>query len=140
MKDLRSERYFQTYAVCAAACAVLVLLSSLLCSAHAYQPRPAVERTAQEIALIRDAEQKGHGPLEVGRMWAKLASDYEDNSEFVKSEDAYNRALRLLEPSASEKVDYAVVLENLGSLYDMMGNFAASERCVMRSLAARERL
>jgi tetratricopeptide (TPR) repeat protein len=140
MKALRSERHFHARRACAVAFAVLVLPSGLVRLAQAGETQPADERIAVEISQIRDAEQKAHDSLEIGRMWAKLASDYEDQSEFVKSEEAYNRALRLLEPSSSQQVDYAVVLENLGSLYDMMGNFAASERCVVRSLAARVKL
>ena len=98
------------------------------------------QQIAQELALIHEGEHRGLEQLKMGRIWAKLASDYEDESELVKAEDAYNHALRQLEPSSSERVDYAVVLDNLGSLYDMMGNLRASELCRRRSLGLREKL
>ena len=93
-----------------------------------------------EIAALHAGEKSGMAPLQMGRLWAKLASDYEDEAAFVKAEDAYNHALRLLEPSSLERVDYAVVLDNLGSLYDMMANFSASEQCRKHALEVREKL
>ncbi|WP_263367075.1 tetratricopeptide repeat protein [Edaphobacter bradus] len=98
------------------------------------------QQIAQELALIHDSEHQGLEPLMMGRLWAKLASDYQDESALGRAEDAYNHALPLLEPSSSERVDYAVVLDNLGSLYGMMGNYDASERCCKRALAIREKL
>src|ERR1700753_2450424 len=58
---------------------------------------------AQDIAMIREGERSGMEPLKLGRLWAHLASDYEDAMDIVKSEDAYNHALRLLERVAEAR-------------------------------------
>ena len=96
------------------------------------------QRIAQEIALIRDGERRGLEPLKMGRLWAYLASDYQDGMDFAKSEVAYDHALRLMEPLPKAQKDYASVLSNLGSLYLMSGKFDESERCRKQALAVRE--
>jgi tetratricopeptide (TPR) repeat protein len=98
------------------------------------------QQIAQELAWIHEGEHRGLEQLKMGRIWAKLAADYEDEAELVKAEDAYNHALRQLEPSSSERVDYAIVLSNLGHLYNMMGDLRASEQCRKRALGLCEKL
>jgi tetratricopeptide (TPR) repeat protein len=139
MKVLRSEGLFQRRCVWAATFAALVLGFEFSRPARAYDSQSIEQRIAQEIVLIHDGERNGLERLEMGRLWAKLASDYEDKAEFKKAEDAYNRALRLLESSSPQKADYAAVLDNLGSLYSMMGNPGASEQCRKRALALLEK-
>ena len=101
-------------------------------------PPTLEQQIASEIQGIHEGEQRGMEPLKLGRRWAHLAADYEDAMEFAKSESAYNHALRLLESAPDGKADYAIALDNLGSMYLMSGDFAAAERCRKRSLAARE--
>lgn len=96
------------------------------------------KKIAQDLNMVRAGEQTGMEPLKLGRLWAHLASDYEDQMQLAKSEDAFNHALRLFEKAPEGKIDYAIVLDNLGSMYVMAGNLDDAERCRRHSLAARE--
>lgn len=98
------------------------------------QPNPQI---AAKVQAIEEQERNGAEPLKLGRLWAQLAWDYERAMEFAKSESAFNRALQYLE-RVPEKVDYAVALGNLGSLYMLQGKYGDAERCRKRSLAIRE--
>lgn len=98
------------------------------------------QHIADDIRWIHTSEEEGMEPLKLGRLWAHLASDYQDGMELTKSEVAYNRALRLLEPLPEARKDYAIVLDNLGSLYVMSGKYDESERCRKRALAVRQAL
>lgn len=98
------------------------------------------DRIVHEIDTIRAAEQAKLSSLELGRMWALLASDYESAAELSKSERAYNQALRLLQAAPVGAADYATVLDSLGSLYILMGNSDAAEHVCKHSLAVREHL
>lgn len=101
---------------------------------------PIEQRIARELALIRDGEQHGLDPLKMGRLWAHLAIDYEDEAEFTRAESAYNHSLRILKPLPEGAADYANVLDNLGSMYLMQGNSTEAERCSRSSLAVREKI
>jgi tetratricopeptide (TPR) repeat protein len=101
---------------------------------------PIEQRITQEIALIREGEQHGLDQLQMGRLWAHLAIDYEDEAEFTKAESAYNHSLRILKPLPEGAADYANVLDNLGSMYLMLGNPSEAERCNRNSLAVREKI
>jgi tetratricopeptide (TPR) repeat protein len=120
---------------------VLILVTGSACAAGAGQVNLAEQQLKQRIALeveaAREQEQSGVEPLKLGRLWAQLASDYESEAEYAKSEGAYNRALRYLEASP-EKIDYAVVLDNLGSLYVLLRNYDSAERCRKHALAVQE--
>jgi len=120
---------------------VLILLPAL---AHgvdvgkiAVSEQQVQQRIAVEMQAARQLEQSGTEPLKLGRLWAQIAADYEDAMQYTQSESAYNRALKFLE-AAPEKIDYATVLGNLGSLYVLQGNYDDAERCRKRALAVRE--
>jgi tetratricopeptide (TPR) repeat protein len=73
-------------------------------------------------------------------LWAALASDYEADAELSKADAAYSQALRLLQAAPGGAAAYATVLDNLGSLYILMGNYDAAENSCKHSLAVREQL
>jgi tetratricopeptide (TPR) repeat protein len=77
---------------------------------------------------------------EQGRLWAVLASDYEADAEFSKAEAAYSQALRLLQAATGGAAEYATVLDNLGSLYILIGNADAAENSCKHSLEVREQV
>jgi tetratricopeptide (TPR) repeat protein len=116
------------------------LLSGFPRSAHVSDAQSVEQQIAQEITLIRDGERDGLEPLKMGRLWAHVGIDYEDEAEFAKAESAYNHSLRILEALPSGMADYANVLDNLGSMYLMVGNLAEAERCSRNSLSVRERM
>ncbi len=123
----------------------LALLGGLTQSAYATEQNPTgrtqlEQRIADDIQWIQQGEKEALEPLKMGRLWAHLASDYQDEMELTKSESAYNHALRLMEALPDAQKDYAIVLDNLGSLYVMSGKYDDSERCRRRALAVREAL
>ncbi len=122
----------------------LALAGGLTESAYATQSltgRTQLERhIADDLKWIQQGEKEGLEPLKMGRLWARLASDYQDEMELARSEAAYNHALRLIERLPDAQKDYAIVLDNLGSLYVMSGKFDDSERCRRRALAVRDAL
>ena len=123
-----------------AALAALILLSGFPRSAQVSNAQSVEQQIAQEITLVQDGERAGLKPLKMGRLWAHLGIDYEDETEFAQAESAYNHSLRILEALPSGMADYANVLDNLGSMYLMVGNLAEAERCSRNSLSVRERM
>ncbi|MGZ5141645.1 MAG: tetratricopeptide repeat protein [Burkholderiales bacterium] len=122
------------------------MLLLAICYSPALEAQQGEESTApaahiaRNRALIADAAKLKLNPIQIGGLWAQIASDYQDLGEFTESEAAYNRALALLEPESSAQIAYAVTLSNLGSLYDMTRNYDAAENCTRRSLAVLEKL
>jgi len=76
----------------------------------------------------------------MGRLWAHLGIDYEDEAEFTKAESAYNHSLKILKALPAGAADYVNALDNLGSMYLRMGNLAEAEHCSKNSLAARQKM
>src|SRR5215469_4294557 len=104
------------------------------------EPVTASQHIARNRELIKDAARLQLTPLQLGGLWAQMASDYQDLGEFGESETAYTRALGLLENEPTAQTAYAVTLSNLGSLYTMTMRFDAAENCQKRSLAVLEQL
>jgi tetratricopeptide (TPR) repeat protein len=99
-----------------------------------------VAHIARNKTLIADAAQRKLNPVQVGGLWAQIASDYQDLGQFTEAEDAYTRSLGLLEPEKSARMGFAITLSNLGSLYTLTKRFDAAENCNKRSLAVMEEL
>ncbi len=140
LKVMRSEGFFPRHCVRAAACAALVFLPRLSFAWQPFDTASVEQRITKELVLIHDGERNGLEPLKMGRLWAHLGIDYEDEAEFAKAESAYNHSLKILEPLPSGTEDYENVLDNLGSMYLMVGNLPDAERCSRNSLAVRERM
>jgi tetratricopeptide (TPR) repeat protein len=123
----------------------LVLAFSLWIHAASAQTQtasimPLPERITQELGLIHAAEQEHLPDVQLGYLWARLASDYRDKADFSRSEDAYNRSLRLLKAAPEAKADYATLLDKLGNLYLIYGHKDEAESCMKKSLAIRQEL
>ena len=117
----------------------------LACPATAQQVRlpggtALRDRIVLELGTIQTGEQAKLSASNQGRLWAALASDYEADAELSKAEAAYNQALRLLHAAPDGAADYATVLDDLGSLYILMGDSDAAENTCKHSLAVREQL
>ncbi len=140
LKVMRSEGFFPRDYVRAGAFAALVMLLGFSNAAQASETPSLEQQIAKELALIHDGERNGLEPLKIGRLWAHLGIDYEDEADFAKAEAAYNHSLKILEALPSGTADYANALDNLGSMYLMLGNLAEAERCSRNSLAVREKM
>lgn len=96
------------------------------------------QRVAEDLNMIRAGQQAGMEPLKLGRLWSHLAAEYADAADFLKSEDAYNHALKLFETVPEGSTDFGIVLDNLGSLYLAEGNLNAAESCRKRAMTLRQ--
>jgi tetratricopeptide (TPR) repeat protein len=104
------------------------------------QTTPLSSRISREIEFLKAAQRQQHPPEQIARVWAKLASDYEEAGEFALSEDAYNHALQIFRPNAAFAGEYATILDNFGSLYLMYGRIPEARRLREQALAKRREL
>jgi tetratricopeptide (TPR) repeat protein len=58
-----------------------------------------------------------------------LAEDYQETADYFHSEDAYNKALHLLEKNPADRGNYATALDNIGGLYLAYGRAEEADRC-----------
>jgi tetratricopeptide (TPR) repeat protein len=91
-------------------------------------------RIAQDLELIRIAEQKHLPEAQQGALWEQLGLEYHAATEFSKAEEAYNRALRLLKTAPSARAEYASTLDDLASLYLIYGRSEDAERARKQAL------
>lgn len=116
---------------------VALVLAVPCMEARATEDPPAadVAKTVQQkLQWIHDGERSGMGALGLARLWGSVAYDYEREMELARSEDAYDRALKLLEKMPEGRLDYAILLGNMGLLYMLKGDFDASERYRSRAV------
>src|SRR5580658_6516821 len=64
-------------------------------------------RIARDLEVIHIGEQQHFPPARQAASWEQLASQYEIGTDFLKAEDAYLRALRLLKNAPSARAEYA---------------------------------
>lgn len=76
---------------------------------------------------------------QLGMLWLHVASDYADEFDFQRSEEAFAHSLKLLRTSP-EQSHYANALDNLGSVYLVTDRFQESESCRKKALAIYEGL
>jgi hypothetical protein len=125
----------------------LLLLAALTLSvgaAEAQTSEPQIAsspaRIAQDLELVRIAEQEHRPEAERGALWAQLASEYHYAAEFLKAEDAYNKSLHLLRNAPSAREQYAATLESLAALYLNFGRVDEAESVRKQALGMREKL
>jgi tetratricopeptide (TPR) repeat protein len=104
------------------------------------QTTPLSSRISQEIELLEAAQRQQLPAEKIGRVWARLGSDYEEAGEFALSEDAYNRALQIFRTDPALASEYATILDNFGSLYIMFGRIPEARRLREQALAKRREL
>ena len=97
-------------------------------------------RIAQDLELIRMAEQKHLPEIQRGILWEQLALEYHAATEFLKADEAYNRALHLLKTAPSARAEYASTLDDLASLYLIYGRLDDAERARKQALRVRQEL
>jgi tetratricopeptide (TPR) repeat protein len=123
---------------------LLTALSLGVCVAGAQTSEPqsasAQVRIARDLELIQIAEQQQRPNAERGALWARVASEYQYAAEFLKAEDAYNKALHLLKSAPAAKAEYAATLEGLATLYLIYSRVDEAESVRKQALAVREKL
>ena len=122
--------------------ALLIALSFLplrRASAQQMAVTVASTRLARDQQLLQQIERLRLPNAQVGRLWAQIASDEQDLGRLDQAEQAYNRALQVLEHDPALADDYAIVLNNLGTLYAVRGDAKASLDCRKRALAIQQK-
>ena len=123
---------------------LLTALSLGVCAVSAQMPETQGSsgqvRIARDIELIHIAEQQQRPEAERGALWVQLASEYENAGEFLKAEDAYNKALHLLKTAPGAKEEYAVTLESLATLYLLYNHLDEAESVRKQAIAVLEKL
>lgn len=95
-------------------------------------------RIRRELQFIERNPQANNSPLTVGRVWAQIAYDYQDEGAFASAEAAYVKSLAELRDVAEATSEYATILDNFGSLYLMTGRLQEAENCRKKSLEMRK--
>jgi len=95
------------------------------------------EDVAQERHLIDVAERTHLPEAKIGYLWGRLASDYAEQADFARAEDAYFHALRLLRDAPEAQKNYATLLDNMGVLYLAYDRRREAEQYLKKAFAAR---
>lgn len=125
-------------------CAVLGIWLSLAARGEAQLVAQAQNRDdlTKQIELYRSASLHADPPemtaVQAGRIWTRLGMLYEEAGKYVQSEMAFAHALRLLEMPPVEERDRARALDEMGTLYMVLGDSKQSERAEQRALAIRQ--
>ena len=81
-----------------------------------------------------------HAPdPQLGTLWLRLATQYQNQFELQQAEEAFTQALSLLRSPTTQPA-LGDALEGLGSLYFQTGRTTEAENCLRRSLAIFETL
>jgi tetratricopeptide (TPR) repeat protein len=76
---------------------------------------------------------------DVGRLWHQLATDYQDEGDPQRSEEAFTQSVKLLRNSPVQN-HYAATLDDLASFYLATGRAKEAENCENKALAIYEGL
>lgn len=113
----------------------------LLVPAAIAQTSPTDKLKAQiatEMNQINTEEQNHAANSTLGLLWSKVASDYQDLSQFQDAEKAYTKSLQYLSRSPEAFSGYAIALDNLGALYLLLGRDAEAEHLRKTALKVRQ--
>ena len=121
-------------------CLLLLIALVLRVGVVRAQTPSSQARIAQDLELIRIAEQQHRAPFQQAVLWVQLALEYHLETEFLKAEDAYLRALPLLKNAPSARAEYAFTLDNLSSLYLIYGRLDDAERARKQAMKVRRKL
>jgi tetratricopeptide (TPR) repeat protein len=86
------------------------------------------ELIARDRQSIQQAQQQHLADEHTGYLWAVLAAEYRKAGDFVMSEDAYFKAVKLLDHDPSAARNYATTLDNLSMLYLTYGRLEEAEQ------------
>ena len=90
--------------------------------------------------LIRVAEHDRLSNAKQANLWAQLASEYAQLTDFARAEDAYFHSLHLLENAPASQANYATVLDNIGVLYLAYNRRDEAKAYLQRAFTTRKEL
>ena len=125
---------------------LLPLIALVLCAGVVWAQTPNAQTCssqawiARDLEVIRIGEQRHFPPATQAALWEQLASQYEIETDFLKSEEAYLRALHLLKTAPSARAEYAFTLDNLSSLYIIYRRLDDAESARRQAIKVRQKL
>lgn len=121
----------------------LTVLAFLGSTIHAQQSQPPMERlqhsVSHDLELIQTGERMKLPPEKMGILWERLASAYQELTEYSQAESAYQKALQFLASTQDIHGNYTTTFENLCSLYLQTARWSDAESCRRSVLAIRQR-
>src|SRR6266702_4469572 len=80
---------------------LIAAILPLLLPLYAQTSSPPAERITQDIQQeqqrIEAGKRSNLGPAQMGVFWSRLASDYQEQSNYLQAERSFNKALDLLD-------------------------------------------
>ena len=104
----------------------------------------ALEREAQPakaIAMLQPLLDAGSlDAVATGKVWNILGLAYQDQGDFVSAQHAYEQSIHLLEPLSNGIKDYAMTLDDFGSLYLALGQMDMANTIQVKALHLYEKI
>lgn len=120
---------------------ISLFLSTTFYKALGQQEKSVAQKQIEGDRLaIEQARQLNLNDGQLGRLWARIASEEENLGQMDRAEAAYVHALELFQHDPSLQRDYAITLDNLGTLYAMTDREQESLNCRKRSLSIFQKL
>ena len=92
------------------------------------------DHPAEAVALIRPLlESNTFSSADLGRAWNALGLGYLDQGDFPPAQEAFERAIRILQPIPNSR-DHAIVLGNLADLYFSKRDLATALQLRLKAL------
>lgn len=119
--------------------ALVLPLWAMHAPAQANPNSPATpQRIEAELKAIETAAAHHATDDQLGELWGLLAVDYQDEMDFPRAQQAYDRSLKLLRGSVTARRSYAAILDSLASLYALTDQLPEAENCRRKALAIYE--
>jgi tetratricopeptide (TPR) repeat protein len=117
-----------------------LLLAEMAWTQTATQPDEIVHNRIIAVRQKIDTAASWHGTDDqLGRLWHRLAADYQDTGDPQRSEEAFTHSLKLLRNSPEQK-HYAAALDDLAAFYLANNRAKEAESCENKALAIYEGL
>jgi tetratricopeptide (TPR) repeat protein len=122
-------------------CLILCCVAAAAPTSQTAQERDRIvhDRIETNLRKIHSARDWQATDVQLGKLWLQMASDYSDEEDAQRAEDAYSSALRLFQRSSSQQ-EYAYALDGLGVLYHHIGRLKEAENLMRKSLAVYEEI
>jgi tetratricopeptide (TPR) repeat protein len=121
----------------------LTIFAGFIPALQAQQSQSPAEHLQQSIAhdleLIQTGERMKLPPEKMGILWERLASAYQELTNYSQAESSYQNSLQFLATTQDIHGNYTTTFENLCSLYLQTARWSDAESCRKSVLAIRQR-
>jgi tetratricopeptide (TPR) repeat protein len=96
---------------------------------------------AQAIAILQPLlDSRLLDAVATGKAWSILGLAYQDQGDLVSAQHAYEQSIHILEPLPSGIKDYAMALDDFGSLYLAWGQMDMADKIQVKALHLYEKI